>query len=140
MATPAANEADYGTDMFGVDDLDELGRDVTGVTVLRQALARRLITPRGWLLDDPNYGLDVRTYLSDSVDAAKLMQIQQSVRAELLKDQRVLTCTVVATMSGSPSARSVRLVVDGEGRQGPYDLVVEVSKVTAQLLSTNGVT
>lgn len=137
MAT-SANVADYGTDLFGVDDLDELGRDVTGIDVLRQAIARRLMTPRGWLLDDPNYGLDLRQYLSDSIDAAKLMQLQSAVRAELLKDQRILTCNVVATMSGGPSARAVRLVVDGESRQGPYDAVVEVSKVTAQLLSTVG--
>ncbi len=136
MTTSAPNLADYGSDLYGIDDLDELARVVTGVEVLRQALARRLMTPRGWLIDDPNYGLDVRRYLSDSIDAAKLMQIQGAVRSEVLKDPRVLTCSVVATMSGSFSARAVTLRIDGESRQGPYDLVVDVSKVSATLLQT----
>lgn len=139
MAT-APGEADYGLDLSGVDDLDENMSEVSGVTVLRQALARRLSTRNGTLLDDPTYGYDIREDLSSALDRMRTVKIVAKVKSQILKDPRVLTCTVNAEVTGTPKAQKVRLTIGGESRQGPYELVVDASKVTVQLLTTGGAT
>lgn len=63
---------DYGTDLSCVVDLDAGLAEVTGNTLLAQALARRLITPRGGLLDDPNYGYDLTQFLNADIGPTDL--------------------------------------------------------------------
>jgi phage baseplate assembly protein W len=138
MTTTAPGETDYGTDLSGVDDLDENMVEVSGMAVLQQALARRLITRNGMLLDDPTYGYDVREELSSAVDRTRAFVIAGNVKAQCLLDPRVLTCDVQVEIAGAPSAQKVKLRITGVARQGEFDLVVEVDKVTATLLATGG--
>ena len=56
----------------GLPDLDPYFRVVTGRTAVAQALLRRLVTPRGGLLGEPLYGLDVRAAVTAEVIAAEL--------------------------------------------------------------------
>ncbi len=129
--------AGFGTDLWCVEDLDEMGAEVAGTKVLQQALARRLMTPRGRLIDDESYGIDIREYLSDHLDATTLVRVQAAVRAECLKDPRVLTANIKATVTGALSAQTMELIVDGESVEGPYALVLAVTSVTVALLKGN---
>src|SRR5882724_5139925 len=91
------NSTSFGLDWSCVSDLDPRGATVTGFRIIGEAIARRLQTPRGGLLDDPNYGYDLVGELNDDMGAGDTGRIAASVTAECLKDQRVTAATVTVT-------------------------------------------
>lgn len=121
---------DYGTDLSCVVDLDAGLAEVTGNTLLAQALARRLITPRGGLLDDPNYGYDLTQFLNADIGPTDLASITAAVNAELLKDERVLSASVTVTFAGTVLSVTAQI----NAANGPFSFVLAVSNVTTQLL------
>ncbi len=102
---------------------------VSGRILLAQALARRIITPRGALIDDPNYGIDVTDFLDDDVLPQQLTQLGGNIDAEFLKDQRVVASTTVVTFL-SHKLTITSAVQDGDG---PFTLVLSVGDVTIEL-------
>lgn len=127
--------ADSGRDLACVDDLDPTLRETTGVETFQHALARRLSTPRGWLLDDPGYGFDVRDELGAEVTRSDVPRLGAAVRGEVLKDDRVLTASVRTVVSGPPSAQRLQIMVTGEAAEGPYDFTLDVTKVSVALIN-----
>lgn len=125
--------ADLGTDVGGFLDVDPEGKMVSGRRCLAEAAARRLITPRGRLIDDPNYGTDVREYLNDDMGPADLALMFSAVIAECLKDERVVGADVTGTFVNGAVTLNITLT-DGDG---PFSLVLSVSvtSVTVQLLT-----
>ena len=73
---------DLGTDIStpAALDIDPSFATVSGATCLAQALARRLVTPRGTLLDDAGYGTDLRSYLNDSRTATTRVRAARGAR------------------------------------------------------------
>lgn len=128
--------ADSGRDLACIDDLDPTLRETTGVETFQHALARRLQTPRGWLFDDQGYGYDVRDELGSEVTKTDVPRIGAAVRGEVLKDDRVLTASVRTTISGPTSAQRLQITVTGDAAEGPYDLTLDVTKVSVTLLAT----
>lgn len=122
--------ASYGQDLSCVDDLDDGMTEVSGRLCLGQAIARRLITPRGGLIDDENYGFNVTGYLNDDVDAATLALIQAGVEGEAVKDERVISATATVTFLNG-ALTIVLALTDGEG---PFTLVLNISDVTVEVL------
>jgi len=92
-------ELAWGTDLWCVLDVTESLREVdpTRPVAVGQRIARRLITPRGGLVDDANYGLDLRGYVNRAVTPNSLLQLSAQVRAEALKDDAVIDATVELT-------------------------------------------
>lgn len=123
---------DFGTDLSLVDDLEPTMREVSGTELLGQALFRRLTTPRGMLLDDPDYGTDVREFVSWGALPTKFAAIPALVRAELLKDERIEAATVSTAVAGG----SVRLNISIDTGDGPFPLVVDVTQAGAVLLGS----
>lgn len=103
---------------------------VSGRLCLAQALARRIITPRGALIDDPNYGTDITDFLDDDVPAPVLTQLAGNIDAEFLKDERVVASqsTVIFAAGKLVTTSSVQ---DGDG---PFALVLSVGDVTVDIL------
>ena len=90
---------DYGTDLDCLDDIAENGGEVDGVMCLAQACVRRLITPRGGLIDDPNYGFDVRSIIDQASTKRGQAIIATGVDGEIEKDERVLSSsTAIAAL------------------------------------------
>lgn len=121
----------YGHDLFCVNDLDPGMLEVDGRVCLAQALARRLITPRGGLLDDPNYGYDLTGFLNDDVTHATLASMQGQINAEMLKDERVIAASSTVVFVSGQLIVTIS-ITDGVG---PFPLVLAVSSVTVQVLS-----
>ena len=72
---------DLGTDFdLGTDLSPTLGL-VSGRRCLAQAILRRLTTQRGKLERHPTYGIDLPSYLSDTLSPAALSGLQQGIRA-----------------------------------------------------------
>jgi len=123
---------DYGHDLSCVFDLDAGMAEVDGRTALAQALARRLITPRGGLIDDGNYGFDVRQFINDDASTSDLARIASSIDSELSKDERVVTSTsTIALLLGVATVSSA--IVDGVG---PFQFVLAITNVTTAILTT----
>lgn len=122
----------FGTDLWGVEDLDPMFSEVSGAAGVAQALARRLITPRGALLDDPGYGYDLRGRLNAAITSAGRLAMQTAIAAELRKDERVDDVQVTLTFEPALNALHVDAVVFGAF--GPFRLTLAVDAVSAALL------
>lgn len=79
--------ADLGSDFSGILDVDPALTVVSGTRCLAEALARRLTTPAGRLLGDPDYGHDIRQYINAAI--INTTRIELAIENECLKDERV---------------------------------------------------
>lgn len=111
----------FGSDLSCADDLTadmaELASD--DPLVVAQATYRRLNTPRGALIDDPDYGLDVCSYLHKGMTPQEVRAIAGQIRLEVLKDDRVLEAEVRVTPSGQDR---YALSIAGVTATGPFEL------------------
>jgi hypothetical protein len=91
-ATQATWSVDFGADVstFLNGDLDPSFASITGQYAVAEACVRRLGTPRGSLVDDADFGYDLRLVLNRGLQPGEVYTIAENVRAECLKDERVL--------------------------------------------------
>jgi hypothetical protein len=135
--------ADFGSDFRGVSDIDanwtfgsgdSSAQAPNSVTVITEALARRLLTPAGSLWYDANYGYDVRELVSSTktpeATAAR-------VEAECRKDERVdsCDCTIVVTGNG-PDKKWVITVNPKTSTGDVFAFVINVSALNVTILTT----
>lgn len=118
----------YGTDIACTDDLAEPMADVdpTSTTAIAQALLRRLDCPRGRLVDDADYGLDIRGYLNRGTTVAELNALAGAVRNEVEKDDRV--SSAIVQVAASLSSLSVRIrIVPADPNLDEFSLTLAVT-------------
>jgi phage baseplate assembly protein W len=121
--------SDFGRDFSALPDQAFSLQE--GLPNLAEAIARRLMTPRGGLFYDPSYGLDVRQYLNEANTVAVRFELASLVEAECEKDPRVLAATVeVETLD----TRSVRLRAALTTAEGPFPLVIRADELTVEVL------
>lgn len=125
---------DLGTDLSTPDgaDLDPLGGTVSGARAVGQAIARRLVTPRGGLLDDPSYGYDLRQLVGEALRPGDLATVQAEVADQCRADERVDDAAVTVTQSGAAVRVEIILALEATG---PLRLVLSVSAVTSEILA-----
>jgi hypothetical protein len=104
----------YGTDLSCITDVTPNVDEVNPAspTAIGEAVLRRLITPRGGVIDDRGYGFDLRGYCNRGVTNADLRSIGARVRAECKKDDRVSDADV--TITYSDRRLSVTIIVTPE--------------------------
>jgi phage baseplate assembly protein W len=122
---------DFGTTFSCTSDID-LTRRVSGIRVVGEALARRLSTPRGSLINASDYGYDLRQLLNESLDQAGINRVQMSIAAECEKDERVLSA--VAECRFDFAASKLTVAVGVTTAQAPFTLVLSVDALTVQIL------
>lgn len=129
----------YGQDLSATKRLN-YGRIVEGGELLAEAAYRRLITVRGTLLDDPNYGLGLVRWLQTEYTPAMLAALPSIIRLELMKDPRIDSVNVEITSTrDASSAVSMQVEITGAGVNGEgFSLVLAVSDVTVDLLELKG--
>ena len=126
---------DYGTDVACVADFSGEFREVSGQRLIAEALARRLITPRGMDLDDPDYGTDLRAHVGLEYTARNAARLVSDAQAECAKDERV-EAAVVSVESWTMATRSLALQIDVTTIVGEsFRLTVAVSSVNVELLT-----
>ncbi|WP_437982919.1 hypothetical protein [Sorangium sp. So ce117] len=121
----------FGVDFDCADDLTELMELASGPRALAQAVYRRLTTPRGALLDAPDYGYDLRELLSRGMTSADLAAIPGIIRSEVTKDERIFDVT---TRVSRPAPDTLELSVHCTTAEGPFTLVLKVTAETVALL------
>jgi hypothetical protein len=127
---------DFGRDLSCTDSI-KTGRFVTGPRLVGEAVYRRLITPRGVLRGgdaEADYGFDLIGKLGSTTSASESAALEGQVQSEILKDERVESADVsVASVRSGPSI-SWTISVEALTSLGPFQLVLSVNDVTAELL------
>ena len=80
--------------------------------ILTDAILRRLNTERGAFWSDPDYGLRVSDYLSESVTNESVERIAIDVQLEITKEERVQSCKVTPTTSGNLPFKFLDLLIE----------------------------
>lgn len=132
MTTSAAS---FGSDVSCVTDFAADGRSATGNLVVGEAIARRWSTPRGRLIDDPNYGFDLTGYVFDDMGAQDIAALRAGAQAEAAKDERVVSVTVNADLDAHTGVLTITAFITTS--LGPFQLVVAVSATSFTLLSVS---
>lgn len=122
----------YGVDVSTVPGLDPMFRLIDGRRAVAEVVARRYSTPNGALLDDPDFGLDVRGLLNESLDAATLYRWRAAMATEALKDERVLDADVA--FAADLVAGTLRVTIALTLADGPFTLVLGIGQLTVELL------
>jgi hypothetical protein len=134
VRTPTAATG-YGVDLICTDDLtDRLDEtDPDTIESLAQDLYHRITTPRGTLPDDPDYGEDVRAYLSQGMTQRDLLSMAGRIASECEKDDRVVKVEVTVI---APDLKTLNITirVDPElPNLKPFVLIVVVTSGSALL-------
>lgn len=122
----------YGSDLSCVDDITDTAAEVDPFSrlALAEAVARRLTTARGTVLDDLDYGLDLRRFLNAGVSTSELAGLAGQIRMEVQKDDRVDRCAATVTLP-SATELSVKIVVTPiDPRLGTFTLTLAVTSST----------
>jgi hypothetical protein len=130
------NPIDYGLDILVFTDLDDSMTPVGDSRVLSEAIARRFLTPRGHLAFHPDYGLDLRGYLNDSIDDDFLLTLKADMEMEANQDERVESAK--ATVSYDEATKTLTAKVELESAVGPFSFTLEVSELTSRLTVDEG--
>lgn len=120
----------WGTDLTAYHDLRLMVH--SGLANLAEAIIRRLITPRGRLFYDPEYGFDVRSYLNEAARPDVLYEIERRVEEQCELDPRIAAATASATFDAQ--ARTLRLSVDLELSDSRSPQIVPANRVTLEVL------
>lgn len=123
---------DFGTDISSTPDLDPTFTLICGNRVVGEAITRRLTTPRGTLAFYPDYGIDIRLWLNESMDAATLAECAQAVETECKKDERINSIKSEVSFIYATGRLQISLAVTTS--DGPFRLVLEVSKLSVEML------
>jgi hypothetical protein len=125
-------ETDFGDDVVGVLDVDADFTIASPARALGEAALRRLTTDRGGLFYDPEYGYNLRARVNETLDERSAFETAAGVRAELERDERVLSADVSVTRVDE--GLDVRALIDT--LDGPFRLVLHATEVTVNLLSS----
>lgn len=132
----------FGSDLSCADDITPDAAELAGndPLLVAQAAYRRLITPRGSLPDDLDYGFDVRGLCGKPLTRQQLTEIPGRVRAELQKDDRILdeTLSVTITLTGGIANGDFDLAIQAETADGPFSLTLAVTDAQALLKEIRG--
>ena len=128
---------EFGTDIstYRQGDLDPTFTIIRGTRVVAEGLARRLETPRGGLIGDPNYGTDLRPWLNRDFVATEeaLFAMKAAIEDEADKDERIASAE--ATVSYSSALRKLHIKIVVVTARGPFELLLAVSAVTVEILN-----
>lgn len=129
----------FGRDLYGIEDLDPGLIEVDGSggdpLIVGQALCRRLMTPRGGLVGDPNYGFDLTALIGDDFTIGQIARFAASINAECQKDQRVQACA--STLTYDPNTSILTVVLSVTTAAGPFTFTLQASSVTVKLLGVS---
>lgn len=128
-----STSSDYGTDVLVFPGMDPDLNLSSGGRVLAEAIARRLTTPRGSLPFHEEYGLDVRSYLNETMTSDALYRLKTAIERECEADERVESASVALTFT--PAAHRLAVRIELVTAQGPFRFTLSVSQVTVELLS-----
>jgi phage baseplate assembly protein W len=132
MAT--AYGSDFTTFVGGRPDIDPRFMLIETSRVVAETCARRLLTPRGSLVGDPDFGFDLRDYLGARITNVQRARIVSGVEEEMRKDERVARARVVEFRLPTAAVPTLRLKVAIETASDRLEFVLSIDRVSAEVL------
>lgn len=116
-------------------DMDPSARDLdeTDITVVIQAIVRRLTTELGGLWYDLTYGENVRLLLSHEESPGDIENVRQSIAAQCLLDERIDHADCV--IETFPSENRATVTVTCVTGLGPFTLSLAITEVSVTVLN-----
>jgi len=124
----AFSQSNLGTDIMCEEDLDPHLQLSGGVRNVGWALAWRILTDRGSLFYETNYGLGLVRFCHDEVTRHTLSIVKSGIQFESRKDDRILSTK--ASVRWNTETRHLETTVVCESAVSPFRLVVDVSKAS----------
>jgi hypothetical protein len=116
----------FGTDLSCLTDFTPDAREVDPMSRegIVESIVRRLSTPRGRVIDAPDFGYDLRGALNRATTDDTLRALVGDIRNELTKDDRIVDVDVELDTSDDRLSLRVSLFVEAvDPRVGGFDLV-----------------
>lgn len=113
-----------------------LPSSISGRPLLREAVLRRLSTPRGTLPDTKipttvgQYGIDILDYVNADMTPADIGRLSASVDAQARADERCRSSSTSAVLVGDSTLVTTISLVDGTG---PFKLTLAINALTQNL-------
>lgn len=130
---------EYGTDcstfVGGKPDLDPRFALIDSPIVVAEACARRLMTPRGTLIGDPEYGFDLREMLGAKMTNVQRARIVSAIEEECRKDERVEACRVVSSTLPTQSDPRLILRIAVVTSADRLEFVLSVDRISVEVLT-----
>lgn len=131
----------YGTDLSCTLDLDPLLAEVDPASPMAivEATIRRFVTPRGGLLDDANYGLDVRAHCNRGITQRDLRALAGALQGEAQKDDRVAKANVSLTADTRAGTLAIDVqIIPSDPRLETFDFTFAVTSGAVLAVTING--
>ena len=130
IVQPPTGALGYGRDLSCVSDLTDSMAEVEPDSTLGigEAAIRRLTTSRGQLLDDPDYGLNLRLFLNRPTAAQELAELRGRIKAEVGKDDRVEDVEPTVTMTALNALRVALMITPADPSLEPFSLIFAVDR------------
>lgn len=111
----------FGSDLWCQDDLDPMMSEVdeNDPLVVAQSIYRKFETPKGSVVDAPDWGRDVRALLEGGLTPVAVAKIPDILKAEVDTDDRVIESSVKVT---TLAEQSIDLAIIGKTGKGPFAL------------------
>lgn len=129
----------YGYDLWCTDDLTIGMKEIDGndnITIVSQSIYRRLTTPRGQLIDDEDYGYDIRGLLHRGMTANQMLAIPGTIKQEILKEERIDEVNV-KIVSANVTTGKLTLEVEGIAQEEPFTLTISVDQAALVIISND---
>jgi hypothetical protein len=119
----------FGVDLACIDDLDPRLSEVDPATTagLAQDCYHRITTPRGSVPDSPDYGIDLRSYLSKPTTQRNLLAMAADIVSEIRKDDRVADALADVTATDPKTLAVVVRVTPADPDLLPFTLILAVT-------------
>lgn len=104
--------------------------------ILTDAILRRLNTERGAFWSDPDYGLRVSDYLLEGLTSEAIERIAIDVQLEVTREERVQSCIVTPTTSGTLPFKFLDLLIEIVTEENTeMSFTLRIDEVTTDVLT-----
>lgn len=123
----------FGTDLDCITDIGPSMALAANARNMGNAIARRLTTPRGSLIYDPDYGFDVRALLNAGTTDNGAAITQSQIANEVVKDERIGSCDPTFVFVQSTGQLIITLSIT-LSNGAPFTLVLSATALTVTIL------
>lgn len=145
MTTLASPTDPLGYDVFVREDIDEDGRDGSGLELVQNAIVHRVTTEKQFLTDAPTgddepveFGVDVRKWVGEAlIDDAADAKTQLLIEV-IGREPNLNPSSITVDIQVQPVGADWPLIIDIDAHtttEIPVSLTIGVDQVTVELLS-----
>lgn len=145
MTSLASPTDPLGYDVFVREDIDDDGRDGSGIELVQNAILHRVTTDKQFLTDAPTgddepveFGEDVRKWIGEALtDDAAQAKTQRLIEV-IGREPNLNPSSITVDIQAQPIGANWPLIIDIDARtttEIPVSLTIRVNEVTVELLS-----